>query len=307
MGSRALLFLLLATARAFSPAARSAPARSLVGAGPGRATRSLARCGVPAAGPRRAASSRLYAAAAADPQFAAKKRIATLMAFLTGWADFMFIKKYNFFATMMTGNSMKMAVALVDGRVRDAGFFLAIIASYVVGVGTFRRAEYSCKKQALRGLFAPIVTACFVCSDYLSWIKPASAFLPATLLAFAWGIINSVGSEVTGTLVFVVTGAMTRLANMVVDRVSRTAGRKRISREGALMSLSVVGGFVGGAAWSALLAVRAPRLLERGAFGLLGGIYGALFLWLDREALGAWWADKDGKLCDIDADEVDCS
>merc|ERR1719491_2340545 len=144
----------------------------------------------------------------------------------------------------MTGNSMKMAHALVDGRVRDSFFFLSIIASYVFGVGAFRRAEYSCKNKALRGLFAPIVAGCFVFSDYLSWVKPSCTFVPATLLSFAWGIINSVGSEVAGTLIFVVTGAMTRLTNMVVDRVSRTAGRKRISKEGALMSLSVIGGFI---------------------------------------------------------------
>ena len=132
------------------------------------------------------------------------------MAFLTGWADFMFIKKYNFFATMMTGNSMKMAYALVDGRLRDTCFFLSVIVAYILGVGAFRRAEYSYKDQALRGLCAPIVAGCFVGSDVLSWSRPSWTFLPATLLSFAWGIVNSVGSEVTGTLIFVVTGAMVR-------------------------------------------------------------------------------------------------
>ena len=93
---------------------------------------------------------------------------------------------------------------------------------------------------------------------------------------------------------------------MLVDRISRTAGRKRISKEGALMSLSVIGGFIGGAAWSAFLCATAPKLLARGAFSIMGGIYGLLFLWMDREALGAWWSKTNGKPCELDAEEVDC-
>ena len=108
---------------------------------------------------------------------------------------------------MMTGNSMKMADALVAGRIADAAFFLTVIASYVLGQGTFRRAELSLKERALRGAFAPIVAGCFLLSNYLYW-SDAARFLPGALLSFAWGIVNSVGSEVTGTLIFVVTGAM---------------------------------------------------------------------------------------------------
>jgi len=241
-----------------------------------------------------------------ERQFNYKKRIAILMAFMTGWSDFIFIKKYNFFATMMTGNSMKMANALVDGRARDSLFFLSVIVTYMFGVGTFRRAELSYKDKAMNGLFAPIVAGCFLCSDYLSWVKPSCKFIPAMLLSFSWGIINSVGSEVTGTLIFVLTGAMTRLSNMIVDRISRTAGRKKIPKEGMLMSLSVIGGFILGAAWSAFLSTRAPKLVTHGVFSIIGGIYGLLFLWLDWEQYGAWWSIKNGELCDIDAEEVDC-
>lgn len=200
---------------------------------------------------------------------------------------------------------MKMANALVDGRIKDTVFFLSIICSYIFGVGIFRRAELSFKDKSLKGLFAPIVAGCFVFSDYLSWIKPSCKFVPAILLSFAWAIINSVGSEVTGTLVFVLTGAMTRLSNMIVDRISRTAGRKKIPKEGALMSLGVIGGFIMGAAWCAFLNVKAPQLTTFGAFSIMGGVYGLLFLWMDREKFGAWWSGE-GELCDIDAEEVDC-
>lgn len=93
---------------------------------------------------------------------------------------------------------------------------------------------------------------------------------------------------------------------MIVDRISRTAGRKKIPKEGCLMSLSVIGGFILGAAWSAFLYKTMPQLTNRGAFSIMGAIYGLFFLWLDREMLGAWWTRKNGKLCEMDAEEVDC-
>ena len=99
-------------------------------------------------------------------------------------------------------------MAVVDGRYRDAAFFLSIVASYVLGAGTFRRAELSHKDKSLNTLFAPIVVAAFAISDYVSWSNPAARFAPAMMLSYAWAIINGVGSEVTGTLIFVVTGAL---------------------------------------------------------------------------------------------------
>jgi len=234
-----------------------------------------------------------------------KKRLAAGMAFLTGWANVTLFLKYKGFATMMTGNSFKLANALVDRRVRDVCLFVGLICSYMFGVGAFRRAELSFKNKSLHGLMAPLVAGAFIGSDYVGLIKPSCQFLPATMLAFAFGIINSIGTEVTGTLIFVVTGAMTRLSNMIVDRISRTAGRKKIPKEGALMSLSVIGGFILGAAWHTLLNKKAPELVSHGAASIIGGIYGLFFLWLDRVQIGCWWSGKDAELCLID--EEDCN
>ena len=250
--------------------------------------------------PSTALSSATAAAAhppTAERQFIYKKRVATFMAFLTGWADYLLITKYKFFATMMTGNSMWMMNALVDARFRDVAFYVSVIASYILGVGVFRRAELTYKEKALNGLFAPIVTGCFLFSDYLTKLDPTCRWIPALMLSFSWGIINSVGSEVSGTLIFVVTGAMTRISNMIVDRISRTAGRKKISKEAMLMSLSVIGGFWLGAGWSVWLCKRLPELTKYGVFSFIGATYGSLFLWLDREQLApAWYTRKHGKL-----------
>ena len=94
---------------------------------------------------------------------------------------------------------------------------------------------------------------------------------------------------------------------MLVDRISSTAGSKSIPMAGFLMNISVIGGFILGAAWAALLALKAPQLMSYGAFSIMGAIYGLLFLWVDREQLGAWWTKKNGELCEIDSEEVDCN
>ena len=138
---------------------------------------------------------------------------------------------------MMTGNSMWMAAALVESRFRDVAFYLTVIASYIGGVSTFRRVEFEWKENALNAILAPIVMGFLIGSDLLTLRDASCRWIPAVMLAYAWGIINSgkawysrdclsyialifilifqlplisVGSEVTGTLIFVVTGAMVR-------------------------------------------------------------------------------------------------
>jgi len=93
---------------------------------------------------------------------------------------------------------------------------------------------------------------------------------------------------------------------MLVDRISSTAGNTPLPKEGMLMSLSVILGFILGAGWSVFLNTVAPNLKNFGSFSIMGVIYGITFLWLDRKQLGAWWLKKNGKLCEIDGDEVTC-
>ena len=231
-----------------------------------------------------------------------EKRIAITFAFLTGWVDYIFIKKYNYFATMHTGNTMKMAIAIIDGRYHDTIFYTSVILSYMMGVGIYHRAELSIYKDegVIRALFAPIVATCFVLSDNLLLLPTAATttattaaatffelFIPASLLSFAWGIINQIGNDVTGTLTFVVTGAMTRISTMTVDRLSRTAGRKTMPKDNLSLALSVIIGFILGAAWSACVSVHISQqyYLNRRAFSIIGVIYGLLFLWLDRREI----------------------
>lgn len=92
---------------------------------------------------------------------------------------------------MMTGNSMKMAAALVEYRFRDVAFFITVIVSYILGVASFRRAELEWKENALNGFFAPIVMGFLIGSDLLTLRDKTAKWVPALLLTYAWGIINS--------------------------------------------------------------------------------------------------------------------
>ena len=84
-----------------------------------------------------------------------------------------------------------MAAALVESRFRDVAFYITVIMSYIVGVATFRRAELEWRENALNGFLAPIVCAFLVWSDVLTWRDDTCRWIPALLLSYAWGIINS--------------------------------------------------------------------------------------------------------------------
>ena len=130
------------------------------------------------------------------------------------------------------------------------------------------------------------------------------------MLASGYGIINSIGAEVAGTLTFVVTGHMTKLTNLAVDRLSSqqkqplTVTEKNATMENA----AVVLGFFGGALWACAVRQSLKRTAE---FALLGVLHGTLFLCQNMETIGgAWWlrkfaafcddVDDDGSMCDLE-------
>jgi uncharacterized membrane protein YoaK (UPF0700 family) len=90
----------------------------------------------------------------------------------------------------------------------------------------------------------------------------------------------------TGTLTFVITGHMTRITNQVVDRLSRTAGRKELISAATKKEMVVILSFFGGAMMGC--AARVGMLhawIWNRSFTIMGILYGMLFLWKDREAL----------------------
>jgi len=238
-----------------------------------------------------------------------KRRLAFGMAFLTGISDLALNMKYKCFATMMTGNTMWMALALTERRFMDVGFYASVIFSYLAGLTVFRRSDLALKKKSLP-LSAFLVAGLFVGSDIMFHIFK-SRWIPTMMLATGFGIVNSVGQEVTGTLTFVVTGHLTRMMNQIIDRVSRTAGRKKLTlqdKQGFLLNASVFAGFFCGAALAGWLKASGILAGKLGVFSGIGLSYGLLFLWKDMESLGAaWWKRKDGEMCDVDDDGEICA
>lgn len=254
---------------------------------------------------------RLHSAATMDPppeksnpfaKMERKRRLATGMAFLTGVADLALFMKYKSFATMMTGNTMWMALAMIEQRYMDVAYYASVIASYLAGLSIFRKTTLSWKEKTLP-ICAFLVATLFVGSDVMFKLYQ-SRWIPMMMLAAGFGIANSVGSEVTGTLTFVITGHMTRLTNQVVDRFSKTAGRKKFTlgdKQTFIQNFSIICGFFGGAAFAGVLKSKGILMEKIGVFSGIGLTYAGLFLWKDIESMGgAWWKRKDKELREVD-------
>jgi uncharacterized membrane protein YoaK (UPF0700 family) len=228
------------------------------------------------------------------------------MAFLAGLANIAIYTKFKTFATMLTGNTLWMAVALTQGKFLDVAFYLAVITAYMAGTAIFRRTDLSLQQQTLP-VSAALVATAFVVGDAVHYATSTthavlSKWIPVMLFAMGFGVINSLGMEVTGALNFVVTGHYTKLINVLVDRLSRTAGRKPLTeaqRKAAIQNGAICGGFVAGAVFASILM--GYKVLNRfGIFSAIGLAHAVLWLVHDMEALGgAWWLRKGGAMCDI--------
>jgi hypothetical protein len=163
------------------------------------------------------------------------------MAFLTGFANLTLYTKFRSFATMVTGNTMWMALAATESRPLDVAYYISVIGSYLVGTCIFRNINLSPKhKTNLLPLSAGIITALFGLGDWIHYHGPSvlpflfvptttalstsisisslPRWIPMMLFATAFGVTNQVGQEVSGTLTFVITGHLTRLSHILVDQ-----------------------------------------------------------------------------------------
>jgi len=232
-------------------------------------------------------------------------RLVFTLAFMTGVADVAMVLKYKNFATMMTGNAMWAASHVLNRSFGLAAYLFGVIGCYMAGLAIFRRTYQSLKEQSLQ-MFAPMITAAFLAADYMTSMNPLRKWPSMFLLSAAYGIINAVGTDMTGSLCFVITGHITKITNSIVDRYSGLAGNKSIDRPSFIRSVYVCLGFFLGAfaAWTGLMAF--PGLKDRGLLSIMGTVYGALFLWQDAKNMGGWWKHKKGKNCTIDKYDAHC-
>lgn len=244
---------------------------------------------------------------AASTRTAGRKRMASCMAFLAGWANIAIFTKFKTFATMLTGNTMWLAMSITERKYADVAYYLSVIFSYNLGTAAFRRTDLSFRKQTLP-VCAAVVASLFILGDWVHFAT-MTRWIPMMLFATAFGVINSLGTEVSGTLTFVVTGHTTRLVNQLVDRGSRTAGRKKLTeaqKTAMVLNSAICCGFFSGCVFATLL-MSFGFLNRFGVFSAIGLSHAGLWLAHDMEALGgAWWLRKDNEMCDLDDDGKPC-
>lgn len=171
-----------------------------------------------------------------------KKRLASGMAFCTGWADLAMFSQWKTFGSMMTGNTMWCAKACVEQRWVDVLYYITVILSYWTGLAIFRVSQTSSapdeststltstpsahlRRMARRvatvfGLAGLLVVRSATAKSLLGRTTMTMAvgkWIPALLVASGFGMANAVGSDTASTMTFVVTGHMTTLVNTITD------------------------------------------------------------------------------------------
>lgn len=207
-----------------------------------------------------------------------KNRLIFTLAFMTGVADVAMVLKYSNFATMMTGNTMHAARHVSQGNLGLFVYLLGVISSYFIGLASFRTIFLQQKDKSLKYL-APIVTLAFLAADQLSFMNPLRKWPAMFLLSASFAILNAIGTDMTGTMCFVVTGHMTKIANALHDRFSKLTSFKKIDLPSFNRSIFVTFSFFLGAfaAWASNAAF--PALKERGLLSIMGLVYGTVLTW----------------------------
>ena len=111
---------------------------------------------------------------------------AGLLVMIAGYADAIGFLQYRAFAGQMTGNTILLAIAIAEAGWPQAGFYLAVIGSFLIGVaisGSLVRLGYA---QALALSLAAVALA--ICAF-------VTARWGALLLAFAMGAQNAAATH----------------------------------------------------------------------------------------------------------------
>lgn len=197
---------------------------------------------------------------------------------------------------MLTGNMLWMAKAVMEGEFRRVGYYASIMMSYNLGVGLFRRLDIQYRKRTLR-ICSLLILGLFGLADQITnkWISVWS-------LAVGFGLINSIGGEVAGTLTFVVTGHFTKLTHIGVDTAWKKPNGLAFDRS-AVQNMLVIAGFFGGALFGSFMMKQGRRWM----FTTLGVLFASLFYWLDMEKVdGAFWKRPNQAMCELDDDGELC-
>ena len=177
----------------------------------------------------------------------------TILPFLAGISNAICQHKFDCYATMMTGNTVSMSMALSEGRWNDVMLKLLLIIGYSIGVAGGKSLESTCRSRHQQqgttlytnnhlGTIAPIVAAIFAMAEVGG--RGGWRWNIAPLLAVGYGMIYSSAQRTLGpTITHVVTGHWMKLGEATSDRFALAAKRWN---DGAGKSIRVIGCFVVG-------------------------------------------------------------
>ena len=196
------------------------------------------------------------------------------MAFLSGWADVLSIRRYGCYASMMTGPVINTALAASSQRYGDALFFTSMLMSYISGSCAYRFLEVRRGGKDMPQAISPLILLLFLGNEALTWRHPLSR-LPGLLIAVGFGLLNTLSLGVMATITCMLTGHFQRLGKLAVDRAMLCGDSTVDQLEGASRSAKVVCVFSAGIFFSALalsLPAVSTRQLLRG-YAPLGAAY----------------------------------
>ena len=159
-----------------------------------------------------------------------KEGLAVLMAFTTGWANIGCMMRFDAFGTMMTGNSLQMALLFAQGKWQGFLYYVSLVVAYVYGVLLYRVLDIAMGERSTPTRVAPVVFALFLLTDVISWAvdyaessyfwcteteSPWSEEMrsqewrknsPVIPLSVGFGMVNALSMDVTRYVTNAVTG-----------------------------------------------------------------------------------------------------
>jgi uncharacterized membrane protein YoaK (UPF0700 family) len=213
-----------------------------------------------------------------------KNRFISLLAIVAGMADVACMKRFGFYANMMTGNTIRVGSAIVDLRWEEALFFGTVLISYTLGASLLRAISIRTKKSDttqerhthVLSFVAPLVLVIFCSADAISSAFPL-AFPP--ILALGFGLIDAAAMHATKLMTNAASGHWMKVGLGLADAVLHNCHHEG---NGTKMSLRVLFTFLAsiicssaGHRWLSLNPwVKLPPL--GASFGVL---YAALLVW----------------------------
>lgn len=184
-----------------------------------------------------------------EPSTRRKTVFITLLAVMTGFSDVLCSRRYDYFANMMTGNTIRFALSLSKSKWADVLYFGAMTSAYAMGVVLYRMLDIklhentsettskTTKSLTTLALLSPLSLVGFVLADVVGQLLPGKWFLP--LLSITFGMVNAGVLESSGAVTNAVTGHIHKFGMGFTDHLvlgTRTKGTRT--------SLGFVGAFV---------------------------------------------------------------